>query len=257
MNPIQLMELHKERFTQNDCTIYQAIMENPERIISKTTSQLAADCGVSQPALSRFVKGLGYSRYRDFRSDFVAWLASESQANKNRSDTKRQPYFTTLSNSIAQVEELLTDSYMRSLASYINAHARIYASGTSKSFQPAQLFEILMRRNRRGVHAVSHDSIDELVDYMDADDLLVLFSVSAREDNVRQAVQGDHDVLLITANPNHSFKDRVSKTVAIPYVGIDAEAASVSPILFDIFVEILTQYLVSVDQPETQDAHQR
>lgn len=61
-------------FTPNGLLIYEAIPANPERVIHMATSALAEVCGVSQPALSRFIKNLGYSRYQDFRAEWIsAW----------------------------------------------------------------------------------------------------------------------------------------------------------------------------------------
>lgn len=244
MNPIQLMELHKETFTQNDNLIHRTIMSDLEQVITKTTSQLAADCGVSQPALTRFVKNLGYDRYRDFRSDVAAWLASRPVADIGSNPT-RLPYFTTLEETLGKTEEVLTDAYLRDLAQFIAAHRRIYATGSAKSLQPAQLFEILMRRNKLGVHAVSHDSLDELVDYMDGSDLLVVFSASARESNLIELNSTASDVLLVTTNPHYAVAQVVTRAVVLPFAGINAETSSVSPVLFDVFVELITQYMAT------------
>lgn len=244
MNPIQLMELHKDTFTQNDHLIHRAIMSDLEQVITKTTSQLAADCGVSQPALTRFVKSLGYDRYRDFRSDVAAWLASKSVADTG-SSLARLPYFTTLEETLKKTEEVLTDEYLMDLTRFIAAHRRIYATGSAKSLQPAQLFEILMRRNKLGVHAVSHDSLDELVDYMDSSDLLVVFSASAREKNLVEIGSTESDVLLVTTNPHYAMNENVTRAVVLPFAGINAETSSVSPILFDVFVELVTHYMAA------------
>ena len=77
MNPLQRMELHKADFTQNDQIIYDCIMKNPAGITHMSTSSLAELCGVSQPALSRFVKGLGYARYQDFRAELIGMVAQQ------------------------------------------------------------------------------------------------------------------------------------------------------------------------------------
>ena len=79
MNVIQIMEQKKTEFTPNDQLIYQKISKDPGKIVQMTTSALSDACGVSQPALTRFVKGLGYSRYQDFRADLIAWLAEQRQ----------------------------------------------------------------------------------------------------------------------------------------------------------------------------------
>ena len=79
MNPLQRMELHKADFTQNDQIIYDCIMKNPAGITHMSTSSLAELCGVSQPALSRFVKGLGYARYQDFRAELIGMVAQQTE----------------------------------------------------------------------------------------------------------------------------------------------------------------------------------
>ena len=241
MDPMQLMELRRDRFTQNDQLIFKTILANPQMVVSKTTSDLAAECGVSQPALSRFVKSLGYVRYRDFRSDLVAWLTEQS-ANEE-SPYERRPYFNTLFGTLESAEKVLDEKTMRNLAAYVCGHKRIYASGNGKSYQPAKLFEIIMRRNGRGVHAVTSDEIKELGDYMDEDDLLVLFSVSGRRSNIQDAAQATGKLLLITANPAYDCTRAVDRAVVLPYRGTDAETASVSPVLFDVFVDLLTSYI--------------
>ncbi len=244
MNPIQLMEIHKDSFTQNDRLIHRAIMSDLEQVITKTTSQLAADCGVSQPALTRFVKSLGYDRYRDFRSDIAAWLASRPTVEMGQTDM-RLPYFSTLGETLRKAEALLTDEYLKELTRFIAAHKRIYATGSAKSHQPAQLFEILMRRNKLGVHAISHDSLDELVDYMDSSDLLVVFSASAREKNLSEIRSTESDVLLVTTNPHYAMAKKVTRAVVLPFAGVNAETSSVSPVLFDVFVELVTHYMAA------------
>lgn len=242
MNPIQLMEMHKESFTQNDTVIYHAILAHPELVVSSTTSALAAECGVSQPAITRFVKGLGYERYRDFRSDLAGWLAAEAKSTP-RDTGERLQYFSRLQETIERTEELLTDEYMRDLAAFVGAHGRIFATGVAKSHQPAELLEVLMRRTKRDVRAVSHDSLGELIDFLDEDDLLVVFSVSAKPDNVGAITRAMNDVMLVTANAAHAYRDSVARTVVLPYASIDPESASVSPVLFDVFVELLTEYV--------------
>ncbi len=45
--------------------------------------------------------------------------------------------------------------------------------------------------------------------------------------------------MLVTANAAHAYRGQVDRTVAIPYAGVDPETSSVSPVLFDAFVELL------------------
>ena len=252
MNPIQLMELHKDSFTQNDTIIYHAILANPERVVSSTTSNLAAECGVSQPALTRFVKSLGYERYRDFRSDLAAWLASEAKSTVHDTGERLQ-YFSRLQETIEKTERLLTAEYMQELATHVSSYKRIYATGMAKSYHPAELFEILMRRIKRDVHAVPHDSLRELVDFLDEDDLLIVFTVSAKAESMTGISRACNDVMVVTANAAHAYRDVVDRTIVLPYASVDPESASVSPVLFDVFVELLTEFVAREPRPDQAD----
>lgn len=248
MNPFQLMELHKDDFTQNDLVIYRAITENPTQVTYKTISRLAEDCGVSQPALSRFVKGLGYGRYQDFRADLIACLAL--RAEQEHQSTNRLSYFNTLHQLLQEAEALLTAEYMQELAHYVNGFAHIYTSGIAKSFQPAQLFEQLMRKNRRSVHAVALDYVGETAAYLEENDLFLIFSVSAQPRIMHELAHTAGKVMLVTVNPKYAHTDQADKTVLLPYVSSDPEASSVSPVLFDIFVELLVS-TISQETPES------
>lgn len=248
------MEAHRSDFTPNDLLIYQAITENPAQVTYKTISKLAEDCGVSQPALSRFVRTLGYSRYQDFRSELTAWLALQSE--QEAQGTNHLGYFNQLYQLLQAAEQLLTADYLDELARYINCRRNILASGLAKSYQPAQLFEILMRKRRRYVHAVPYDFLGESADYMEEDDLLLLFSVSGRSSILHEVTRTRGRILLVTANPNPPFAERFDRIVVLPYISSDPEASSVSPVLFDIFVELLVSAICQQPCLEREDCPQ-
>lgn len=247
MNPIQLMEQHKEQFTPNDLIIYKTIMKNPAHIVRTTVSTLAEECGVSQPALSRFVRSLGYSRFQDFRTDFSIWLVK--QADLEASTDHQLGYFHKLYQVLGEAEALLTRDYMEELAVYIRHFNHIYATGTGKSFHPAELLEILSRKNGQDIHALRLDFLEELSDFMGEEDLLIVFSVSGRSTIMREAARTSGKILLVTANPLYDYQDKVDRAVLLPYVMPEPETSSVSPVLFDIFAELLVSYLV----PDRQD----
>lgn len=241
MNPLHRMELRKSQFTPNDLLIYETITKNPSAIVHMTTSTLAEKCGVSQPALSRFIKGLGYSHYRDFRGDMIAWLAKKSDLDAQ--DANHLGYFNTLYQLLHEAEQLLTAPYLKELVHYIDQFDRVFTTGIAKSFQPAQLFETLSRKIQRSIQAISRDYLIELADYMNENDLLIIFSVSANPDIMVDAVRTNGKILLVTTNANHGHQDRVQKTVVLPYIPPAPETSSISPILFDIFVELLVFYM--------------
>jgi DNA-binding MurR/RpiR family transcriptional regulator len=246
MNPFQLMELHRPDFTPNDLVICQTILDNPTQVTYKTISRLAEDCGVSQPAISRFVKGLGYNRYQDFRADLIACLALQNESQKNE---ERSGYFQNLHHLLQQAEDLLTPAYMQELVAYIGSFRRVYASGMGKSFQPARLLEALMRKTGRDVRAIEVDYLAEAADYMEKEDLLILFSVSGHARIMNAVARTNGSILLVTTTPKYAFPEVVSRAILLPYVTADPETSSISPVLFDIFAELLVNTVA--EQEET------
>ena len=245
MNPLQKMEIHKDQFTPNDLLIYNTITQDPSHIIHMTTSALAKKCGVSQPALSRFIKGLGYDRYQNFRADLISWLAQ--QAEQDDLDTNHLGYFNQLYDLLHEAELLLTRDFMTELAGYVDQFDHIYASGMSKSYQPAHLLETLLRKNKRYVQAVHSDALEELTDFMDKNDLLIIFSVSAQSAILKNAIRTSGHILLITANPHSNYEKQVDRTIVLPFIPPSPETSSVSPVLFSVFVELLASF-ISRDQ---------
>ncbi len=244
MNVIQRMEAKKEEFTQNHLLIYQKISEDPGLYVQMTTSALAEACGVSQPALTRFVKDLGYARYQDFRADLIQWLAEQRTHQTLNQEVDRLDYFSVLDRLLQDTEKLLTDSYMRDLSSYMKGFRRIFATGIAKSYQPAALMEILLLKSSTFVHAISSDSLGELSDAMTEEDLMIVFSVSGSKRVFQDLSESSAKILLVTANPSAYKHTHADRCVVLPYVPPTPEESSVSPVLFDIFVEILCKYLV-------------
>lgn len=240
MNPFLLMEQKKEAFSQNETLIYQAICKNPDQVTYKSISQLAEDCGVSQPTLSRFVKGLGYPRYQDFRADLISWLALRSEQETQNSS--HLAYFNTLYQALEQVEQVLTRDTIREVNQYIQSFRRVYATGLAKSHQPAQLLEILMRKRGYEIHAVTSDVLNDLGISMSEQDLLIVFSVSASSQIMSLAQQISGRLFLITANPKPQGLRPDDRTLVLPYASADPETSSVSPIIFDVAVELLATY---------------
>lgn len=245
MNPLLNMEQHKGLFTQNDLIIYQAILENPEQVIYLSTNRLAEALGVSQPALSRFVKTLGYARYQDFRSDLTAWLAKEKQP----AQSNRLPYFERLQQLLAEAEQVMTESMLKELAGMVRNADHVFATGIGKSFYPALLLQTLFRKHSIFPITCPLDQLYEYADQMAENDLMIAFSVSARGELMEKLSHTRGKVLLITTNARHGYGAFVDRTVVLPYLPPNPEGCPVSPVLFDLLVELLDQYL-SADTEE-------
>ncbi|MEE3488178.1 MAG: MurR/RpiR family transcriptional regulator [Bulleidia sp.] len=248
MNPFVTMSSNAESFTPNEMTIYKAILANPEQVTYYSIDRLAEEIGVSQPAITRFIKRLGYDKYRDFRSDISASLA-----RKDASDDSRLSYFRRFELLLKNTEAMLTDEYMKGLADYVLSHKRIFASGIGKSGQPAQLMRNILWRYGITVDYISYDLMNEFIEGLTADDLLIIFSVSAQTRIMEIAKASSAKIMLVTTNAAHKYQDVTDRTVVLPFLPPSAETSSVSPVLFDMFVELLSSYIA---KRTTVDAEQ-
>ena len=235
------MEARKPFFTPNDLLIYEAISANPERVIHMTTSALAEVCGVSQPALSRFIKNLGYSRYQDFRAEWISCLAQKNEKDAQGSGHLR--YFNTLYQVLNEAEQLLTAEFMQEVFAYIRKFDKVFATGVGKSYHPAQLLQILSYKTGRNIQAIPQDMLMEASEYLCDKDLLLIFSSAGASHIEREVGRIGGKILLVTANPNHNLKDRADRMIVLPYMPPDPESSSISPVLFDIFVELLVSFM--------------
>ena len=235
------MEARKPFFTPNDLLIYEAISANTERVIHMTTSALAEVCGVSQPALSRFIKNLGYSRYQDFRAELISCLAQKNEKDAQGSGHLR--YFNTLYQVLNEAERLLTAEFMQEVFAYIRKFDKVFATGVGKSYHPAQLLQILSYKTGRNIQAIPQDMLMEASEYLCGSDLLIIFSAGGASHIEREVGRIGGKIMLVTANPNHNLKNQADRMILLPYMPPDPESSSISPVLFDIFVELLVSFM--------------
>ncbi len=239
MNPFLSMEQHKDAFTKNDQKIYEAILQNPEQITYMSTSKFAEKCKVSQPAVTRFVKNIGYAKFQDFRSDVTMWVAQQNVPK----DSNRLYYFERMEQLLSEAEKVLTDDLLRDLAKYILSFDRIFAVGMGKSMHPALLLQSLTRKEDLFVHTCDLEMLHEYADHLKKTDVLVIFSVSAQPDILKRIEGTEGKVLLITTTAPKRSNKYIDRVVTLPYLPPDPEASSISPILFNMFVELLVSYM--------------
>ena len=120
-----------------------------------------------------------------------------------------------------------------------------FATGIGKSFQPALLLQALARKARIFVHDCPSDMLHEAADHMGENDLIIVFSVSARGEIMERIRGRQGKVMLVTTNTAHAYQDVVDRTVVLPFLPPDPETCPVSPVLMDVFVELLVSYIIN------------
>ncbi len=244
MNLLQKMQENKSNFTKNDLKIYDKIISDPGGIAFMSTTDLAEHCGVSQPAVTRFIKSLGYEKFQDFRAELVSYLAKYSD---NAEESKlRQPYFTRLFATIESIEQTLTKDYMEELAKYVLKHKRLFVVGRAKSRYPAELFAVLVRKIGLVATVLDIHEAPGVSNLMEKEDLMIFFSANGQPEIFKQILTDDGDLMIVTAAYSSNKMRHNDKLVKLPYITKNPEESSISPIGFSIFVELLVSYIIKL-----------
>ena len=244
MDFINKLQTNKDNFTKNDWKLYEAILSSPDDVAYKSTSDFAAACGVSQPAVTRFIHSIGYERYQDFRSDLVSYLAVA--AKEDPSAPPQQEYFSLLNTTIHEAEKVLTEEYMTDLARYVLSFKHIYACGHVKSHSSAELFSILTRKLGIYCPAVDLHDVRDIAEIMNEDELVIFYSVSGHKELFEQITNGHGSLMIVTAAYMPKKIRKKDRLVSIPYPTKSPEKSSISPVMFSIFTELLVSYMTQV-----------
>lgn len=92
------------------------------------------------------------------------------------------------------------------------------------------------------VSSYSTDYLDDAVNYFKKDDLLLIFSAGGDSTYIRKITNLKCKTLLVTANPNAKYRKHFDKVITLPTLSVDWEYDSISPIMFDIFTELLVTH---------------
>ncbi len=99
-----------------------------------------------------------------------------------------------------------------------------------------------MRKMGVYVSSYSTDYLDDAVNYFKKDDLLLIFSAGGDSTYIRKITNLKCKTLLVTANPNAKYRKHFDKVITLPTLSGDWEYDSISPIMFDIFTELLVTH---------------
>ena len=242
MNLLQKMQEHQANFTKNDQKIYETIISDPGGIAFQSITDLAELCGVSQPAITRFIKSLGYERYQEFRAELVSYLARYSD---NTEDNKsRQPYFTRLAATMDSIEQYLTKDLMTDLAKYVLSHDRIFVVGRGKSRYPAELFAVLIRKLGLIATVIDDNEASVISELMSKNDLMIFFSANGQPEVFKRILAEQGDLMIVTAAYTSNDLRKNDRLIKLPYITKNPEESSISPIGFSVFVELLVSYMI-------------
>ena len=189
MNIIEIIE-NREGFSNTDNVIADYILENRNRIMHESITELAKETFTSPGAVTRFCKRLGMKGYRDFKVQFVSDLEKYTQESKkinvdnpfNKTDTDME-----IMHNIAQLTKNTVDQCYASvsgrnleiIAGLIRRAERIYfyANGDSQ-ISVIGFINRLLKAGKIGFIADEYNETNKYVELMNDKDLVIAVSYS-------------------------------------------------------------------------------
>lgn len=239
MNVFEQMEAQKSSFTKTDNEIYALISKFPKEFSTNRINQLVSAWGISQSALTRFAKKLGFFGFAEFQYQYRLDL-NEITA---RPQMSRSEYIGSL---LHQIECAVSKKDLSEIAEKMISARTVYASGSSIAKIPA--FYVSSSSAITGLFRAVHFNPDEFSVCCGSDDVMLIFSAytgNAFQKQIEsQSKKEDRPyTILITFNQCHSLIPFFDKTVILPAPSTagDSSSAAGEPIAFLFFLDLLGQ----------------
>lgn len=241
MNPFEQMELKQGSYTTTDRQVHDVVVNNIDAVLRGTATSLAEDFGISQPAITRFCKKLGYQGFSDFR--IAVYQHHKSAAVGDTPSTSIDYYCKLLQLIPAAMDDADIDGLVERLAG-----SRVVAStGFHKSALPAEL--LYLNLIKFGLVSVfsSYDHIAAIEQMLGPDDTLVIFSTTSKiyKDAIESVRELPKDkqpyIVLVTMNAKNPLRNKVDQVVWLPnYQNQNYTQYLESQVTFMVFVDLLT-----------------
>lgn len=235
--------------------IAYALTRMLERLCEMSIGEVAEECSVSKSTLSKFVRGIGYEDYGDFRADaYQYWRkdyyisADPGSVNMNITDYLCEygdrAYLDALKRDIDGVFSEVDAGKVDQAAQLVHDGETVLALGSGYSFTAAQNFQKKMAFYRRLVYT-TEDSREQtkLIHRATSESVIVVFSNSGKYLVMYQDEEGHPEktlfdacparVILITANSEMARDSRVDLGIVIPQHAIVRN----HPVIFQLMIE--------------------
>lgn len=172
-------------YTKSDMRLAEYVEKSGEKILFMNIGQVAERLGMSEATISRCVRHLGFSDFKDLKKNLISETAGGGAAGKivgtlEKEDFTLKSWFAWQQDYLARTEEKLAQSDLDQAASYIKAAQKVYIFAKNASNSMAQL--LFFRLRRIGIDVVLLSSggseIVEGLSHVNRDDLVILFGFS-------------------------------------------------------------------------------
>ncbi|WP_242952634.1 MurR/RpiR family transcriptional regulator [Clostridium beijerinckii] len=202
LDPISLMKSMASTFTKVELEIYNRLMSDPTLIMNSTIVVLAEDLNVSNSAITRFCKKLGYKGYVEFRYDFSCYFNKEEKENEEHIINRTVTTYLSVLNIL---EKMISEDEIRKLVSKMKKSNNIRVIGIGESGLIAKYLRYRIFKYKRNIEALDNKfEIDESCSLAEEGDMLIAITNSGKSKEInRQIVEAYNNgitTVVITTN---------------------------------------------------------
>lgn len=240
MNPFEQMQLKQSSYTSTDRQVHDVIVNNIDAVLRGSATSLAEDFGISQPAITRFCKKLGYHGFSDFK--IAVYQHHKSAAMTDSPSTVIDYYCSLLRLVPGAMEQAETPQFIDRL---LNSRL-VTSTGFHKSALPAQLLNLNLIKFGLATSFIPYDQLAP-EQMLTERDTLVIFSATSKVykecvESIRELDPARRPyVVLVTMNAKNPLRNKVDQVIWLPnYQNQNYAQYLESQIVFMVFVDLLT-----------------
>lgn len=241
MNPFEQMELKQSAYTATDQQVHDMVVNNIDTVLRGSATSLAKEFDISQPAITRFCKKLGYNGFAEFK--VALYQSHKSSAMSDSPETVIDWYCKLLQ----RIPSAMAECDIEGIAARLLSSRQVVTTGFHKSALPAQLLDLNLCKFGIVTRYSPFDQLGTSVQTFTDADTLVIFSASSSV--YKEALEwiGENDperrprVVLATMNTRSPLRKFADDVVWLPNYQNQRYAQYLeSQVSFMVFVDLLT-----------------
>lgn len=237
--------------TKSEKKVYQAVLNNPQIVLSETIQEVATAYDVSVASIQRFIKKIDYRGFPEFRLAVEEWLNEQATQHKPQAQSKLQKIVNAYTSTLNLLGQINIEDEMNNLVTDMRKTNVIKSLGIGNTALSAEQLTYSMYSEDKFIEVVDTDiKIDYLVNSLKPDMLLIIFSVTGStltyERLMKAAKQKQIPVYLITMNQDSKLLTLTDHQFILPSTYVHNNRQTVHMVdnrtILYCFAEVISYY---------------
>lgn len=251
MDFITNIKLKKHLLTKNELRACDEILDNILLVQKLSFTELSEKIGITKASILRFCKKVGFSGYNEFRYECIRHVNSIHNVDTDDKD-EIKTHITKVGHMYSDILNLMNkvidEEEVKKLIKFIREARRIRAVGVINSAIPCHQLRYAFLMFGVEIDVINSEAELKAIDLsINSKDLTIIFSVSAKSEYVKNAIDYTKNVggktALITMNVTSECRNNVDVFITLPSVSnLKNESLLNSVPIFSVFIEILNVY---------------